>query len=211
MKGRHPTKGSELQNGRPHASPGSISRREVLQLAGGAATLAAIPASSAAAATSPAPVASAGTLRLVVNAEPRELTPDPRQSLLDVLRETLDLTGTKKGCNQGACGACTVLVNGRRVVSCLTLAAMHEGAEITTIEGLGKEGELHPLQAAFIEHEGMQCGFCTPGQIMSGVACIAEGHAGSPEEISFWMSGNICRCGAYPGIVAAVADAAART
>jgi xanthine dehydrogenase YagT iron-sulfur-binding subunit len=101
-----------------------------------------------------------------------------------------------------------VLVNGKRIVSCLTLAAMHEGAEIVTIEGLANGDQLHPLQAAFVEHDGLQCGFCTPGQIMSGVACIAEGHAGSPEEISFWMSGNICRCGAYPGIVAAVAETA---
>ncbi len=149
--------------------------------------------------------------RLTINGQVHELDIDPRQSLLDVLRETLDLTGTKKGCNQGACGACTILLDGRRVTSCLTLAVMHEGAEITTIEGLGAGEELHPLQAAFIEHDGFQCGFCTPGQIMSAAGCIAEGHAGSPDEIRFWMSGNICRCGAYPGIVAAVADAARRT
>ncbi len=149
-------------------------------------------------------------VRLTINGAARQLTLDPRQSLLDVLRETLDLTGTKKGCNQGACGACTVLLDGRRIVSCLTLAAMHDGAAITTIEGLAQGEELHPLQAAFIDHDAFQCGYCTPGQIMSGVGCIAEGHAGSPEEIRFWMSGNICRCGAYPGIVAAVADAAAR-
>jgi xanthine dehydrogenase YagT iron-sulfur-binding subunit len=150
-------------------------------------------------------------IRLVVNGEPKELELDPRQSLLDVLRETLDLTGTKKGCNQGACGACTILVDGKRIVSCLTLASMYDGAEIQTIEGLEKDGELHPLQEAFVKHEGLQCGFCTSGQIMSGLGCIAEGHAGSPEEIQFWMSGNICRCGAYPGIVAAVADAAERS
>ncbi|TIU31860.1 MAG: 2Fe-2S iron-sulfur cluster binding domain-containing protein, partial [Mesorhizobium sp.] len=106
-----------------------------------------------------------------------------RQSLLDVLRETLDLTGTKKGCNTGACGACTILVDGKRIVSCLTLAAMHEGADIQTIEGVAKDGELNPLQEAFIEHDGLQCGFCTPGQIMSGLGCIAEGHAGSTDEI----------------------------
>lgn len=150
-------------------------------------------------------------MRLTVNGASRELELDPRQSLLDVLRERLDLTGTKKGCNQGACGACTILVDGKRINSCLTLAVMHDGAEITTIEGLAKGDELHPLQAAFIEHDGLQCGFCTSGQIMSGVGCIAEGHAHSPEEIRFWMSGNICRCGAYPGIVAAVADTAGRT
>ncbi|TIM67993.1 MAG: (2Fe-2S)-binding protein, partial [Mesorhizobium sp.] len=137
------------------------------------------------------------SIRLVVNGEPKELKLDPRQSILDVLRETLDLPGTKKGCNQGACGACTVLVDGKRIVSCLTLASMHDGAEIQTIEGLEKDGELHPLQEAFVKHEGLQCGFCTSGQIMSGLGCIAEGHAGSPEEIQFWMSGNICRCGAY--------------
>jgi xanthine dehydrogenase YagT iron-sulfur-binding subunit len=151
------------------------------------------------------------SVHLTVNGQARRLELDPRQSLLDVLREMLDLTGTKKGCNQGACGACTVLLNGRRAVSCLTLAVMHDGAEIGTIEGLANGDELHPLQAAFIKHDGLQCGFCTPGQIMSGLGCIAEGHASSPEEIQYWMSGNICRCGAYPGIVAAIADAAGRT
>ncbi|CAB3795268.1 (2Fe-2S)-binding protein [Pararobbsia alpina] len=149
-------------------------------------------------------------IRLEINGEMKELIVDTRQSLLDVLREKLGLTGTKKGCNQGACGACTVLLNERRVVSCLTLASMHNGAVITTIEGLEKDGQLHPLQTAFIEHEGFQCGYCTAGQIMSGVACIAEGHAGSREEIQFWMSGNICRCGAYPGIVDAIAETAGR-
>jgi xanthine dehydrogenase YagT iron-sulfur-binding subunit len=149
-------------------------------------------------------------VRLIINGEARQLDVDPRQSLLDVLRETLDLTGTKKGCNQGACGACTILLDGKRVISCLTLALMHDGAEVTTIEGLARSGELHPLQAAFIAHDGFQCGYCTPGQIMSGVGCIGEGHVRSAEEIRFWMSGNICRCGAYPGIVAAIADAAGR-
>ena len=147
-------------------------------------------------------------VRLIINGEARQLDVDPRQSLLDVLREKLDLTGTKKGCNQGACGACTILLDGRRINSCLTLAVMHDGAKITTIEGLARGGELHPLQAAFIEHEGFQCGYCTSGQILSGIGCIAEGHAGTPEQIRFWMSGNICRCGAYPGIVEAVAAAA---
>jgi xanthine dehydrogenase YagT iron-sulfur-binding subunit len=190
----------------------ALSRREVLQLAGSAACLAAIPAGTTRAATSAQEEAFAmASVQLSVNGQARQLELDPRQSLLDVLRETLDLTGTKKGCNQGACGACTVLLDGKRVVSCLTLAAMHDGAEIETIEGLASGDELHPLQAAFVEHEGLQCGFCTPGQIMSGLGCIAERHAGSPEEIQFWMSGNICRCGAYPGIVAAIADAAGRT
>ena len=200
---------------RPDAVRTGLSRRTVLQLAGGAASLAAVtpvavtPVVSHAAA--PAGLEDAARVRLTVNGNSHELDLDPRQSLLDVLRETLDLTGTKKGCNQGACGACTVLVDGRRVVSCLTLAAMHDGAAVTTIEGLADGDELHPLQAAFVAHEGLQCGFCTAGQIMSGVGCIAEGHAGSPDEIRFWMSGNICRCGAYPGIVAAVADAAERS
>ncbi len=145
---------------------------------------------------------------LTVNGEVRRLEIDPRLSILDLLRDRLGLTGTKKGCNQGACGACTVLLNGKRINACLTLAVMHQGAEITTIEGLADGETLHPLQAAFIEHEGFQCGYCTPGQILSGVGCIAEGHATSPDEIRFWMSGNICRCGAYPGIVAAVGQVA---
>jgi len=148
------------------------------------------------------------TIELTVNGRPQRLDLDPRTSLLDLLREHLQLSGTKKGCNQGACGACTILVNGRRINACLTLAIMHDGAEITTIEGLAAGEALHPLQAAFIEHDAFQCGYCTPGQIVSGVACIAEGHARSSEEIKAWMSGNICRCGAYPGIVAAIAEAA---
>jgi xanthine dehydrogenase YagT iron-sulfur-binding subunit len=151
------------------------------------------------------------TLTMTVNGRAVTLSVDPRQSILDMLRETLDLTGTKKGCNQGACGACTVLIEGRRVNSCLTLAVMHDGAGITTIEGLAEGDKLHPLQAAFVEHDGFQCGYCTPGQIMSGIGCIKEGHAVSAESIKFWMSGNICRCGAYAGIVAAIAETAARS
>jgi xanthine dehydrogenase YagT iron-sulfur-binding subunit len=146
-----------------------------------------------------------------INGETKTLAVEPRTSLLDMLREQLQLTGTKKGCDQGACGACTVLVGGRRINACLTLAVMHHGAEITTIEGLASGETLHPVQAAFIEHEAFQCGYCTSGQILSAVACIAEGHAESADEIRAWMSGNICRCGAYPGIVAAVGDAARRT
>jgi xanthine dehydrogenase YagT iron-sulfur-binding subunit len=213
MTNRHLTpsgKAGTDENSAPASSP--LSRRAVLQLAGGAASLAAIPPGAALSAEpARADAMAVESIRLVVNGEPKELKLDPRQSILDVLRETLDLPGTKKGCNQGACGACTVLVDGKRIVSCLTLASMHDGAEVQTIEGLEKDGELHPLQEAFVEHEGLQCGFCTSGQIMSGLGCIAEGHAGSPEEIHFWMSGNICRCGAYPGIVAAVADAAGRS
>ncbi|OBG30498.1 (2Fe-2S)-binding protein [Mycobacterium sp. 852002-51057_SCH5723018] len=143
-----------------------------------------------------------------INGEDREITVDNRTSLLDMLRERAGLPGTKKGCDQGACGACTVLVDGRRINSCLTLAVMHDGARITTIEGLADSGRLHPLQQAFIDDDAFQCGYCTPGQIMSAVGCIGEGHAGSPAEIREWMSGNICRCGAYTNIVNAVATAA---
>ena len=133
---------------------------------------------------------------------------DAHTTLLDALRDHLQLTGSKKGCALGACGACTVLVEGRRVNSCLALAVMSQGKAITTVEGLARDGQLHPLQAAFIAHDGYQCGYCTPGQIMSGVACIAEGHAHSDDEVREWMSGNICRCGAYTNIVAAIRDTA---
>jgi xanthine dehydrogenase YagT iron-sulfur-binding subunit len=147
---------------------------------------------------------------LNVNGKVHELRLDPRTTLLDALREHLDLTGTKKGCDQGACGACTVLVDGRRVNSCLTLAVMQSGRKITTIEGIAEDGRLHPVQAAFIRNDGFQCGYCTSGQICSAVAVLREGHAGSDDEIREWMSGNICRCGAYEGIVAAVREAAGR-
>jgi xanthine dehydrogenase YagT iron-sulfur-binding subunit len=148
------------------------------------------------------------TVRLTVNGEVRPLDIDARQSLLDVLRETLDLTGTKKGCNQGACGACTVLLDGKRVLSCLTLAAQCDGREVTTIEGLASDRRLHPLQEAFIRHDAFQCGYCTSGQIMSAVALLREGRAGSDEEIREFMSGNLCRCGAYPNILAAIREVA---
>ena len=154
--------------------------------------------------------AQSSVVHLRINGESREVTVDNRTSLLDMLRERAGLTGTKKGCDQGACGACTVLVDGQRINSCLTLAVMHDGAEITTIEGLAENGRLHPLQQAFIDEDGFQCGYCTAGQIMSGVGCIDEGHTGSPAEIREWMSGNICRCGAYTNIVTAVANAARR-
>ncbi|MGW3419252.1 (2Fe-2S)-binding protein [Streptomyces phaeochromogenes] len=147
---------------------------------------------------------------LTVNGVRRTVTVDNRTSLLDLLREHLDLTGSKKGCNAGACGACTVLVDGRRVNSCLTLAVRLEDAEVTTIEGLAKGDRLHPLQQAFIDQDAFQCGFCTPGQIVSGVGCIQEGHTGSPEEIREWMSGNLCRCGCYVKIERAVEQAAGR-
>lgn len=147
------------------------------------------------------------TTSLQINGAKHTLSLEPRTTLLDLLREQLLLTGTKKGCDHGQCGACTVHVDGKRVLSCLTLAVMQEGKEITTIEGLAKGDELHPMQAAFIEHDGFQCGYCTPGQIMSAVACVREGHANSDEEIREYMSGNICRCGAYSNIVKAVAAA----
>jgi xanthine dehydrogenase YagT iron-sulfur-binding subunit len=161
---------------------------------------------------------------LTVNGQVRRLDLDPRTSLLDALREHLHLTGTKKGCDHGQCGACTVLINGRRINSCLTLAVMHEGDEVVTIEGLGSPGALHPLQAAFVEHDGFQCGYCTPGQICSAVGMLGEVKAGWPShvtadvaspqvvltdaEIRERMSGNICRCAAYPNIVAAIREVA---
>ncbi|MBW4498902.1 MAG: (2Fe-2S)-binding protein [Scytonema hyalinum WJT4-NPBG1] len=143
-----------------------------------------------------------------INGKQYNLKLEPRVTLLDALRENIGLTGTKKGCNHGACGACTVIVDGRRVNSCLTLAVMNVGKEITTVEGLAKGDQLHPVQTAFIKHDGFQCGYCTPGQIMSAVALLKEGHTGSDTEIQEWMSGNICRCGAYPNIVAAIKDVA---
>ncbi len=144
---------------------------------------------------------------LRVNGTAHSLTAESRVTLLDALRERLALTGTKKGCDHGQCGACTVLVDGRRINSCLALAVMHDGAEITTVEGLARGEELHPLQAAFIKHDAFQCGYCTSGQLCSAVGLLREGHAGSDAEIREQMSGNICRCGAYPNIVAAVREA----
>ncbi|WFU35064.1 (2Fe-2S)-binding protein [Bradyrhizobium brasilense] len=150
-------------------------------------------------------------LSLTINGVRREIAlDDPRVTLLDLLRERLDLTGTKKGCDRGQCGACTVLVDGRRINSCLALAVSHDGAEITTIEGVARGDQLHPAQAAFIAHDGFQCGFCTPGQIMSGIGLIQEGQAGDdPERVRECMSGNLCRCGAYQGITEAVLEAQA--
>ena len=150
-------------------------------------------------------------MHLTINGAGRDLDLDSRTTLLDALREHAGLTGTKKGCDQGQCGACTVHVDGDRVLACLTLAAQAEGRTITTIEGLaGTDGALHAVQAAFIEQDAFQCGYCTPGQIMPAAACIREGHTGSDDEIREYMSGNLCRCGAYPHIVAAVRDAARR-
>jgi xanthine dehydrogenase YagT iron-sulfur-binding subunit len=197
-------------------SGSDLTRRELLEaavvtggaLAGGQLMPGAISSAAAqgtGAASSPIDVA------LRVNGTEHRLTLDPRTTLLDALREHLHLTGSKKGCGLGQCGACTVLMDGKRVKSCLSLAALVEGREITTIEGLAQGEQLHPLQAAFIERDAFQCGYCTSGQIMAGVACINEGHAGSPQEIREWMSGNLCRCGAYDHIVAAIQDAARAT
>jgi xanthine dehydrogenase YagT iron-sulfur-binding subunit len=193
-----------------------MTRRELLELAaatGGALTGGRLlpgttpEAAAQAAAVAPAPL----DVVLRVNGTEHRLKLDPRTTLLDALREHLHLNGSKKGCGLGQCGACTVLMDGKRVKSCLSLAALVDGREITTIEGLAQGERLHPLQAAFIERDAFQCGYCTPGQIMAGVACIAEGHAGSAREIRDWMSGNLCRCGAYDHIVAAIQDAADAT
>jgi len=147
-----------------------------------------------------------GHVTLSVNGQAYDLQLEPRVSLLDALREHLGLTGSKKGCNQGTCGACTVWVDGRRVLACLTLAVTTEGHEVTTIEGLAPGDEQHPMQAAFVANDAFQCGYCTPGQIMSAVALLSEGHAADDVEIAEWMSGNICRCAAYPNIRAAIRD-----
>jgi xanthine dehydrogenase YagT iron-sulfur-binding subunit len=193
-------------------SSDEITRREVLALAaassgfgaGGLLVPGASPAAAQDATGTPAPL----EVKLQVNGTEHRLLLDPRTTLLDALREHLQLTGSKKGCGLGQCGACTVLMDGMRMKSCLSLAALMEGRKIMTIEGLAEGDRLHPLQAAFIERDAFQCGYCTPGQIMAGVACIAEGHAGSAQEIRDWMSGNLCRCGAYDHIVAAIEDAA---
>jgi xanthine dehydrogenase YagT iron-sulfur-binding subunit len=184
-----------------------ITRRDLLTsvpvLAMGGLAVAEPPAPSKA-----TPGASRVATRLMVNGKAHALELDPRTTVLDTLRDHLHLTGTKKGCDQGQCGACTVLIGGERVLSCLTLAVATTDRPIVTIEGLaGPGGGLHPVQRAFIEQDGFQCGYCTPGQIMSAVACITEGHAGTDEDIREYMSGNLCRCGAYPKIVAAVRQA----
>ncbi|MDX8502151.1 (2Fe-2S)-binding protein [Mesorhizobium sp. VK4C] len=170
------------------------------------------------AAKAEAPVATHSKLReavaisLRINKQPYELSLDTRTSLLDALRDHVGLTGTKKGCDHGQCGACTVLVDGKRMLSCLSFAVMNQGKEVTTVEGLASsEGKLHPMQQAFIDHDAFQCGYCTPGQIMSAIGCINEGHANSEDDIREFMSGNICRCAAYPNIVAAIVQARDQT
>jgi xanthine dehydrogenase YagT iron-sulfur-binding subunit len=213
------------RDGRPDID---TARRELLIAGALSATAAALPAAAnaqsapgAPQAATPAPVVAKVALR--VNGQRYEQEVDTRTTLLDLLREHLQLTGTKKGCDQGQCGACTVIADGRRINSCLSLAVMHEGAEITTIEGLGQPGKLHPLQAAFVKHDGYQCGYCTPGQICSAVAMLDEVRRGipshvtadiearpllSPMEMRERMSGNICRCGAYSNIMEAIAEVA---
>jgi len=183
-----------------------VTRRDLI---GTSAALAVLPLPSLAADSRPPPSSSTqDAVSLTINGETHKLGLDQRTSLLDALREHIGLTGTKKGCDHGSCGACTVHVDGKRILACLTLAHRLEGKKITTIEGLARGGTLHPMQAAFLEHDGYQCGYCTPGQIMSAISVLEEGHTQSEAEIAEWMSGNLCRCGAYTNIRAAIQDAA---
>ncbi|MER9232615.1 (2Fe-2S)-binding protein [Mesorhizobium sp. M0622] len=190
----------------------SLSRRSFMTGSVSAAAAGPLMATSAKAAA-PQAAASAeprdlSAISLRINKQPYNLALDNRTSLLDTLRDHVGLTGTKKGCDHGQCGACTVLVDGKRVLSCLSFAVMNQGHEITTVEGLASaDGNLHPMQQAFIDNDAFQCGYCTPGQIMSAIGCINEGHAGSEDGIREYMSGNLCRCAAYPNIVAAVVQA----
>ncbi len=203
----------EVKPGRQESLVGNVSRRSFLSQLGVAGVVATTRPLAAAAQQTPVetvpgapgpPIAGAVAVSLKVNGKQVSVNIDPRTTLLDCLRESLQLTGTKKGCDHGQCGACTVHVNGRRVNSCLTFATMHEGDDITTIEGVGQPGNLHPMQAAFVEHDGYQCGYCTSGQIMSAVALLKEPCGPADADVKELMSGNICRCGAYPNIVAAI-------
>lgn len=194
------------------AGAGTITRRNVLE-AGAAAPLVGMAAidGAPAQALAPGPLPENGFTVPVatrINGRAVRLDIDARASLLDMLRERLALTGAKKGCDHGQCGACTVHVDDRRIASCMTIAAKVDGREVTTIEGIADGEKLHPMQQAFIDHDALQCGYCTPGQIMAAIACVREGHASSREQIREYLSGNICRCGAYAGIVAAVEQAA---
>jgi xanthine dehydrogenase YagT iron-sulfur-binding subunit len=203
---RHDSQGAPRED---PGTPADLSRRDFLhQAAGGLAVAGAVAGLTPAPAADPErPRPTALALTLQINGRKHELKVEPRVTLLDALREHLGLTGTKKGCDHGQGGACTVLVDGRRIYSCLTLAVMQAGVQITTIEGLADGDRLHPVQAAFIERDAFQCGYCTSGQICSAVGLLNEGHAHSDEEIREQMSGNLCRCGAYPNIVAAIRDA----
>lgn len=189
------------------------SRRSFIKISGALTALAALPSSIKAFCQDVksffVPPKQTIPLIININKKPYKVTADTRTTLLDLLREELQLTGTKKGCDHGQCGACTVHINGERVLSCLTLSAQAAGKEVTTIEGLANGDQLHPMQQAFIECDGFQCGYCTPGQIMSAVACVKEGHTKSVAEIKEFMSGNLCRCGAYNGIVESIQKVAA--
>jgi xanthine dehydrogenase YagT iron-sulfur-binding subunit len=189
---------------------GRISRRNLMH--GSTVIAAGVATAQGAAAAAESPASSGfvplSTINIRVNGVEHQIELEPRVTVLDMLRERLKLTGAKKGCNRGECGACTVLMDGKRVNSCLVLAASADEREFTTVEGLAENGRLHPVQQAFIDHDAFQCGFCTSGQIISGVACISEGHTASNAEIREWMSGNICRCSAYPQIAAAIEAAA---
>jgi xanthine dehydrogenase YagT iron-sulfur-binding subunit len=208
----------EIKKSEHEVDSAGVSRRSFLSYMGAAGLAAAAQpmgaatnAATAEASTAGAEIAGAVTVNLRVNGKQLKLQVDPRATLLDTLRESAQLTGTKKGCDHGQCGACTVHVNGRRVNSCLSFAAMHEGDEITTIEGIGQPENLHPMQAAFLEHDGYQCGYCTSGQIMSAVALLKEPCGPSDADVKELMSGNICRCGAYPNIVTAIQQVRQKT
>ncbi|GAB3938316.1 (2Fe-2S)-binding protein [Larkinella terrae] len=196
--------GSEAHPGPDHQEDRRLFLKQSLALAG--LTFTPFPFQQADGAEPPLADADKIPLSLSINGTKRRLAIDPRSTLLDLLREQLGLTGTKKGCDFGQCGACTVHVDGQRVLSCLSFAIMQQGKKIMTIEGLSNGTQLHPLQESFIKHDGFQCGYCTPGQVMSAVSCIREGHANSEAEIQEYMSGNLCRCGAYPNIVKAIMD-----
>jgi xanthine dehydrogenase YagT iron-sulfur-binding subunit len=187
-----------------------ISRREFLQSGSIAVTALGATGQATAAAAEPTAAATRARVKIKVNGTVHAADLESRVTLLDYLHDRLALTGTRKGCNEGACGTCTVLIDGKRMNACLTLAAQCDGREVTTVEGIAQGDRLHPVQQAFIDHDAFQCGYCTSGQIISAVACIEEGHAGSEVEVREWMSGNLCRCSCYPQITAAVLDAAGR-